>query len=199
MPEAPEIPEAKDPFEKRAAVTIAILAVVLAIFGNRAENARTEAIIKTNEAADQWAFFQAKGIKGNIATAEQELLTLLAPSQNPAADVAENAASSAKSTAAPSSSQKAAAEIAKNAERLKTEAERYKTEQEEPKKDAKKAEKDAALELKISERCERGLLALQVAIVLASVSILARSHAFWIASIVLGLIGIGVGVTAFML
>ena len=175
MAETPEIPEAKDPFEKRAAVTIAILAVVLALFGNRAENARTEAIIKTNKAVDQWAFFQAKGIKGNIASAEQELLTLLAPSQNPVADVA------------------------KNAERLKTEAERYKTEQEEPKKEARKAENEADLELKISERCERGSLALQIAIVVASVSILAHSHAFWIASIILGLIGIGIGVTAFML
>jgi len=52
MPDAPEIPEAKDPFEKRVAVTIAILAVALAFIGNKGDNARTDAIIKTNEASN---------------------------------------------------------------------------------------------------------------------------------------------------
>ncbi len=46
MAEAPEIPEAKDPFEKRVAVTIAVLAVVLAVVGNKGDNAKTDAIIK---------------------------------------------------------------------------------------------------------------------------------------------------------
>ena len=175
MPDAPEIPEAKDPFEKRAAVTIAILAVALAVIGNKGDNAKTDAIIKTNEASNQWGYYQAKGIKGSIATAEHELLTLLAPPQN------------------------AAPELAKNAERLKSEAERYKTEQVKIKADAEQAQKEAKLGSEINDRCDQGSLALQIAIVIASVSILARSRAFWIASIVLGLLGIGIGVTAFML
>jgi len=175
MPEAPEIPEAKDPFEKRAAVTVAIIAVILAVIGNRSESAKTEAIIKTNEASNKWAYFQAKGIKGSIASAQQDLLISLSPSQ------------------------KAAEGIEKNAEHLKGEAERYKTEQEGIKEDAEKLEKGAASELKIAERCEKALLALQIAIVLASISILARSHCFWIASVIVGLIGLGVGLTALTL
>ena len=175
MPETPEIPEANDPFEKRAAVTIAILAVALAVIGNKGDNAKTDAIIKTNVATNEWGYFQAKGIKGSIASAQVELLTLLAPSQNGAAD------------------------IAKNAERLKGDAERYKTEQVEIKERAEVAEKEAGVGSKINDRCDQGSLALQIAIVIASVSILARSQSFWIASIVLGLIGIAVGVTAFML
>ena len=175
MPEAPEIPEANDPFEKRAAVTIAILAVALAVVGNKGDNARTDAIIKTNEASNQWAYFQAKGIKGSIASAEQELLTLLAPSQNAAAD------------------------LAKKAEQLRSKAEEYKTEQAEIKAHAEEAQKDAERGSKINDRCDQGSLALQIAIVIASVSILARSRAFWIGSIVLGLIGIGIGVMAFVI
>jgi hypothetical protein len=174
MPETPEIPEAKDPFEKRAAVTIAILAVVLAVFGNKAENARTEAIIKTNEASNQWAYFQAKGIKGSIASSEERLLKSLPPSQDATA-------------------------IPKSSGDLLKEVERYKTEQEGIKQHAEKAEKDASHELEISKRCERASLALQIAIVIASVSILARSHAFWIASIVLGLVGVGAGMMAFLM
>ena len=53
--------------------------------------------------------------------------------------------------------------------------------------------------MKITEGCEHGALALQIAIVLASVSILARSRSFWLASIVLGLIGVGIGVMAFLI
>ena len=171
MPEAPEIPEANDPFEKRAAVTIAILAVV----GNKGDNAKTDAIIKTNEAANQWSYFQAKGIKGSIASAEQELLTLLAPSQNAPAD------------------------LAKKAEQLRAKAEEYKTEQVEIKAHAEEAQKDAEHGSKINDRCDQGSLALQIAIVIASVSILARSRAFWIGSIVLGVIGIGIGIMAFLI
>ena len=43
------IPEAKDAFEKQVAVTIASLAVVLAVIGNKGDNAKTDAIIKTND------------------------------------------------------------------------------------------------------------------------------------------------------
>ena len=107
MAEAPEIPEANDPFEKRVAVTIASLAVVLAVIGNKGDNAKTDAIIRTNEASNQWGYFQAKGIKGSIAISESELLSMLAPSQTAAAD------------------------ILKKVETLKADAERYKEEQKE--------------------------------------------------------------------
>ena len=175
MPEAPEIPEAKDPFEKRVAVTIAILAVSLAVVGNKGDDAKTEAIIKTNEAANGYAYFQAKGIKGSIASAQAEMLTLLAPSPV------------------------SGGEIPKKIEALKAAAERYKEEQVDIKKDADKDKEEAKHESATNNRCDRGALALQIAIVIASVSILARSHIFWIASIILGIIGISIGVSAFML
>ena len=175
MADAPEIPEANDPIEKRAAVTIAILAVVLAVIGNKGDNAKTDSIIKTNVATNQWGYYQAKGIKGSIAASEHELLSVLAPSQTAAADVA------------------------KISERLKADSERYKTEQEEIKRRAEDAEKDAEVGSKINDRCDHGSLALQIAIVIASVSILARSQAFWIGSIILGLIGIAIGGSAFLL
>ncbi len=175
MAEAPEIPEANDPFEKRAAVTIAILAVVLAVVGNKGDNAKTDAIIKTNEAANQYAWYQAKSIKEAIASSEHDMLTLLAPAQS------------------------GSAEIAKFAAELKAKVEKYEKEQPEILAKAEEAKKEAEIGSKINDRCDHGSLALQIAIVIASVSILARSHAFWIASIILGLIGIGIGASAFLL
>lgn len=175
MPDAPEIPEANNPFEKRAAVTIAILAVVLAVVGNKGDNAKTDAIIKTNEAANQYAWYQAKSIKSSIASAEHEMLTLLAPAQNGAAD------------------------IAKISAELKVRVEKYEKEQPEIQAKAEEAKKEAEIGTKINDRCDLGSLALQIAIVIASVSILARSQAFWIGNIILGLIGIGIGASAFLL
>ena len=47
MPDAPEIPEAKDRFEKTVAITIAVVAVILSWMSNRGDDAKTSAIIKT--------------------------------------------------------------------------------------------------------------------------------------------------------
>jgi hypothetical protein len=181
MAETPEIPEAKDPFEKRAAVTIAILAVVLAVVGNKGDNAKTDAIIKTNEATNKWAYYQAKGIKGSIASAEHELLVLLAPAQIADADTAKKITQLRSDVEA----------------RLKSAPEDYKAEQVVIKMEAEAAEKDAERGSRVNDRCDQGSLALQIAIVIASVSILARSRAFWIGSIILGVIGIAVGAMAF--
>src|SRR5712671_537359 len=79
MADTPEIPEAADPFEKR--VTIAVLAVILSFVGNLGDNAKTDAIIKTNEASNQWGYFQAKGIKGQMAAMQGELLAALGGAQ----------------------------------------------------------------------------------------------------------------------
>ena len=76
---------------------------------------------------------------------------------------------------------------------------RYEAEQEPIKKVAETAMEDAERGSKINDRCDQGSLALQIAIVIASISILARSRAFWIGSIVLGLVGIVVGVMAFLI
>ena len=183
MPEAPEIPEANDPFEKRAAVTIAILAVALAVIGNKGDDAKTEAIIKTNEATNKWGHYQAKSIKSNVAVAEHELLALLSPSHSDDAEAAKKL-----------DQLRASAE-----KRIGEKTDEYEKEMPGLMKEAEDLRKEAKHESDINNRCDRGSLALQIAIVIASVSILVRSHAFWIASIILGLIGIGIGVSAFML
>ena len=77
--------------------------------------------------------------------------------------------------------------------------EKYEKEQPEIQAKAEEAKKEAEFGTKINDRCDLGSLALQIAIVIASVSILARSQAFWIGSIILGLIGIGIGASAFLL
>src|SRR4051812_50221216 len=77
MSDAPEIPEATTDFEKKIALTIAILAVVLSLVNNLGDNSKTDAIIKTNQASDRWAYYQAKGIKENMAGMHASLLQSL--------------------------------------------------------------------------------------------------------------------------
>ncbi len=174
MADAPEIPEANNPFEKRVAVTIAILAVVLAVVGNKGDNAKTDAIISTNLASNKWSHYQSKSLKEGLARVESSILSRVQLSDS-AKDIAEHRDSLAKLM------------------------KRYEDEQVDIKKEAEDAQKDAERGSKINDRCDQGSLALQIAIVIASVSILARSRAFWIGSIALGLVGIVVGVMAFLI
>ena len=74
MEEIKELPEAKDPFERKVALSIAIIAVILAVFSTYGDHAKTSAIILTNQASDEWSFYQAKSIKEHLVETETKLL-----------------------------------------------------------------------------------------------------------------------------
>lgn len=174
MPEAPEIPEANDPFEKRVAISIAVLAVALSFIGNLGDNAKTDSILKTNEASNQWGYFQAKSIKGQMAGMQSTILAAVSGAQPDEAR-------------------------AKEIARLKAESERYEQEKDEIKKKAEDLHALAEADSKINDRCDLSSLMLQIAVVICSVAILSRWHAFWYAGIALGLAGGIAGATAFFM
>lgn len=163
MADAPEIPEATNPFEKQVALTIAILAVVLAFDGNAGDNAKTDAIVFTTQAANKWAYFQSKSIKQNIAESNLALLNALTAT-DPAKAKAEQ-------------------------EKLAGEVARYDTEKKQLSEEAKELEKSADHGQLINDRSDRAALFLQVAIVLCSVSILVHWRAIYYAGIGLGVAG----------
>ena len=80
MADPPGIPEAKNPFETRVAVCIAILAALLAFVSMRGDNAKTDAVIRTTEASNQWSFFQAKTIREHALNVQNNLLGAINPS-----------------------------------------------------------------------------------------------------------------------
>src|SRR5258706_9810307 len=55
--------DASDPFQKRAAVAIAVFTVILAFANMLTNQARTRAILSSNRATDQWAYYQSKSTK----------------------------------------------------------------------------------------------------------------------------------------
>src|SRR5258708_37760001 len=51
---------AKEPFDKKVAVTMAIIAAMLAVDGVMAHLLTTEELLLQQKASDQWSYYQAK-------------------------------------------------------------------------------------------------------------------------------------------
>jgi len=174
MADTAEIPKTNDVFERQVAITIAILAVALAFVSSQGDNAKTDAILKTNEASNKWGYYQAKSLKQNLWETEGRLLTLLPPGSEAAARTAA---------------------IAKAA----SEAQRHDAEKEELKIEAEKLVAEAEHNSRINDRCGYGALGLQIGIVICSVAILSKWRVLWFAGMVLGILGIVVGFSAFLM
>lgn len=171
MSDAPELPEAKDPYERVIALTIAILAVILSFVDNTGDNAKTDAIVKTTEAANKWAYFQSKSLKENLAESNATLLTLLTP--------LDPAAAKAKAT------------------EMTAETSRYDGEKKQLMAEAKELEKQAAYSMSIDDRADQASLLLQIAVVVCSIAILVRWKAIFFAGVAAGIGGIVYSVMAF--
>ena len=173
MAETPEIPEVEDSFSKRIAISIAAIAAIMSVVGNKGDDAKTEAILKTTEAANQWSYFQAKSIKATTYEIALEEARWQAT-----ADAAKHEAMIAKFTAKTATYESEKAEIKAKAEELGIEA---------------------AHDSKINNRTDEAVLVLQMAIILCSVAILIKSRWFWFTGLGAGAIGAAIGATAFFM
>jgi hypothetical protein len=170
MSEAPEVPEAKNPFERRVAMTVAVIVVCMAVFANRNDNAKTQAILANTRASDAWAHYQAKSVKEHAYDIQGRVL----------------AAAGGEQTAA------VRADFAR-------EVERYRGEKETLRGQAEALEQGVERSLAINERCELAVLVLQLAAVMCSLAILAHWRLCWFVGIALGLAGVIVGGSSFAL
>ena len=158
-----------DSLASHVAVVTAILATIGAIVGyqggdtqNEAMLQKNEAVLKKTEAADQWAYYQAKGNKQNLA----ELAAVLAPPEKRAFYLQEKERYA-----------KQKEEIQKKAEQLEAAA----------------ARADAASEatMRPHRRQALALTLIQIAISLASITVLTRKK--WLYWCALGAAGVGTG------
>jgi hypothetical protein len=84
-------------------------------------------------------------------------------------------------------------------EKYHQEAERYTKEQAEIEDLAKDLEKESALEQRTANRFDLGEVFLEIALVISSLALLSRKRFYWFLGIVLGLAGLGVAATGFLL
>ncbi|HEY7652641.1 MAG TPA: DUF4337 domain-containing protein [Methylomirabilota bacterium] len=172
LPRPEELREhAENTFSRRVALVTALFAVVLAIAALGGNHAMKEMLLAQQQSSDQWAFYQAKVIREHLYRAQKLRLE---------ADLAERSAASR-----PEAREKMETLFKK----LDEEEKRYNAEKKDIEKDAKKLE---ALRDSFQARDPYFLIAealLQIAIVMSSVSILARSLLTFSFSLVLAVAG----------
>ena len=170
----PHDPAAPD-WTRFISLSTAVLAVIAAIGALQSGTLVNEALLEANKAveaqakaSDTWAYYQAKGIKGNTAKQTADLL---------AANSAPNAAT---------------------IQRYRSEAERYNGEQDELKHQADEREKERDEHNKESEHYMHKhhnfaycVTFTQVAIALSAIAALTRRRNVWYGSMAIGAIGLG--------
>jgi hypothetical protein len=177
------------PFDRRVAMTMAIVAAVLAavtLLSHREHNATIshliESNIKSTEAADQWAFYQAKKGREHLYEAMGDLVAV--------------------SSTETKSSDAAKASLSKwhsNAERYRGDAETIKEKAEELQHESKELEKESHHSHIRADRFDLGELGVELAIILCSIAVLTKRKGFWFSGIAFGVLGAAVAVTGFFL
>ncbi len=174
--------EAQDKaFTRRVALTTAIYAVFMAITSLGGNNATKEMLLAQQQSSDQWAFYQAKVIREHQYRAQALRLEV---------ELAERgAAMRPESRARYEELQKKFAE----------EEKRYNAEKKEIEKEAKKLEHERDVNRARDPNFDFAEALLQIAIVIASVSILATSRALYAISLVFAAVGLLLCLNGFLL
>lgn len=154
-------------------VTMAILAVLVAVASLLGHRAHTEEVVLQAKASDQWAYYQAK----NIRRHEDEIVADVTSVQ-PTTD---------------------AAAQAKVREKYSGEAERYRDDQDDISDKAKELEAEVATERNRADRYDLGEVFLEMGLVISSITLLSGRKFFWGSGVILATIGIVVSATAFFL
>ena len=149
----------------RAAIIIGIMAAVLAITEFVAKDAQTDYLTNHIAASDTWAQYQAKSVRRTILTAQADLLESMPATSDPAV-------------------KKRIADARANAERMRSEPGADGMEQLADKAHEQEHERDHAMHRNHMLEIASG--GLQIAIVLASISVVINLPAFMLVSVLVG-------------
>jgi len=172
LPNAEELDEIRGKkFTRRVALTTAIYAVVLAITSLGGNNAMKEMLLAAQQSSDQWAFYQAKVIREHLYRSQKMRLEI---------DLIERS-----DRMKPEVKEKLEALLKK----LRDEEARYGAEKKEIEREAKKLEHERDVNRSKDPYFDYAEVLLQIAIVMASVSILSASRAVFVFSMVSAFLG----------
>ncbi len=152
-----------------AAVAAAVLAVLAALGSLLSGHAANQAILSQTQAADKWAYFQAKSTKGHLYEVSKEVVASLGASVG--------------SVGAPG-------KAIETFGRFQEQADKYDREKRTIQEEAEHLEQESRDEFHKHQQFAFGIAAFQVGIVLASVSIMVRYRALLVLSGLAGLAGI---------
>jgi len=163
--------------ERSVAMTAAVLSVLLAlttIFGGIADGNSTQYLVQST---DQWAFYQAKSIKGNLYDADRLMLE------------------TEKNNTANTASYNSALDV--RISDFKSKVDTYNKEKADIQTEAQRLEKLSASEGNKASVYNYANAFYQIAIILSAIALLIKKKYMWLAGVVLGLIGIGFSVFAY--
>jgi hypothetical protein len=160
-----------DPTLAPVSLTMAVLAVLVAVVTLLGHRAHTEEVVLQARSSDQWAYYQAK----NIRRHEDELFVDLTSAQTTT-----DAALSSKLR-----------------DKYAGEATRYKDEQTEIENKAHEMEAEVATERNRADRFDLAEVFLEVGLVITSITLLSGRRTFWHLGIAFGAVGLMVAATAF--
>jgi hypothetical protein len=192
---------AHDPFDRKVAMTMAIVAAVLAcvtLLSHRAHTEtlrlqgeatrlRSEANIFHTQATDEWNFFQANNIRNHAYQAYLELLPLLAKA--PGTETRQKKLEQDWSNKVAQYKDKLPP-MQQKAESLVEKAKEAQKESDEMIEESKHVHHRA-------DRYDLGELGVEIALVLCAISLLTKNWRFWYAGIVICIIGAAVALTGY--
>jgi hypothetical protein len=154
-------------------VTMAILAVCVAVVSLLGHRSHTEELLMQNRATDQWAYYQAKNIRRHNYEMGVDMLALVEFKDKAQAD--------------------------KVREKYQGEADRYTKEQAEIEEQAKELEAESARAGNKSDRFDLGEVFLEIALVISSLALLSRKRFYWFLGIISGVAGLGIAATGMLM
>jgi len=160
---------AKEPFDKKVALTMAIIAALLAVDGVMAHLLTTEELLLQQKASDQWSYYQAKSIRRYNSEIATEIFRGFHNELN----------------------EPTAAKYEKNIEK-------YKKESEEVSNEAKKFEAESKMKGDQAHRLDYGEVFLELGIVLASLAILTKRNLFWLGAMGSAVVGVALALSMLM-
>ena len=171
----------KEPWLNYLALTTVILAVCATLATFKGGGFSTRSVMTQTQASDQWAFYQAKSIKGYLYEMQKDKLEL------------ELTALGAKAP------QAVRDEYMKRIEGYGKKIAKYEEEKTQIQKDAKKYEGFRDDAQKHTQAFGIAVIFLQIAILLSSIAALVKKKLVWVLGLAVGVVGIFYFVNGFML
>jgi len=162
-----------DPSLAPATLTMAILAVLVAIASLLGHRSHTEEILLQNQATDQWGFYQAKNIRLHIDEFAASLIGVVEV--------------------------KDAEGASKIKEKYGAEGERYRDELKEIQTKATELGDEVKAASRRANRFDLGEVFLEIGLVVTSITLLTRRKAFWYLGLVCATVGMGATISGLFL
>lgn len=153
-----------DPSLAPVTLTMAILAVLVAIASLLGHRSHTEEILLQNKATDQWSYYQAKNIRLHLDEFAAASFGLAETKDAEAA--------------------------AKLKEKYSSEADRYRDDMKDIQAEAKKLEAEIEATTVRANRFDMGEVFMEIALVVTSITLLTRRKAFWYLGLVCAAVGL---------